>query len=487
MTYFSDIKNPHQPPTAHRHHDAESGAQTDTPWQATAGNDVCFSKPNEIDRRPTLRRIVSARIYPEGGTRAWLVVLGCFSGIMASFGFMATIGVFQEYLTSNQLKKHGESMVGWIFSVYVFLSFFGGLQVGPVFDINGPRLLLIAGSVCLVLGLLLMAESTQYWHFMVSIGILSGIGTSLIFTPCVSSVGHFFRARRALATGISAAGGAAGGVIFPLLLISLFPRIGWAWATRVLAAICGCLCVASILLVRSSVGPEKGGANFKVAQTGMSQYLPDLRILRHKSFALTTAGVFFMEWGLFVPIAYISSFALHTGAADLHLASSMVTLLNAGSALGRIVPGLFADRIGRFNSMIVLLLLCGVAALGLWLPATLLHDVPAVRGMTILFSVLFGFASGANISLTPVCIGQLCSTASYGRYYATCYTLVSFGTLTGIPIAGMLINLCDGSYFGVVIFTVACYVVGTLCFVAARVLEVGWAIKGESGKDYIVF
>jgi MFS family permease len=323
---------------------------------------------------------------------------------------------------------------------------------------------------------------------MLSIGILSGIGTSLIFTPCVSSVGHFFRARRALATGISAAGGAAGGVIFPLLLISLFPRIGWAWATRVLAAICGCLCVASILLVRSSVGQlEKGGANFKVAQTGMSQYLPDLRILRQKSFALTIAGVFFMEWGLFVPIAYISSFALRTGAADLHLASSMVTLLNAGSALGRIVPGLFADRIGRFNSMIVLLLLCGVAALGLWLPATVLHDVPTVRGLTVLFSVLFGFASGANISLTPVCIGQLCSTRSYGRYYATCYTLVSFGTLTGIPIAGMLINLCRGSYVGVVIFTLACYVVGTLCFIAARVLEVGWAIKSENGKDYIVF
>jgi MFS family permease len=323
---------------------------------------------------------------------------------------------------------------------------------------------------------------------MLSIGILSGIGTSLIFTPCVSSVGHFFRARRALATGISAAGGAAGGVFFPLLLISLFPRIGWAWATRILALICGCLCIASALLVRSKVSQWKNGdENFRVTQRGIGQYLPDLRILRQKSFALTTAGVFFMEWGLFVPIAYISSFALHTGAADSHLASSMVTLLNAGSAIGRFVPGIFADRIGRFNSMICLLLLCGVAALGLWLPATVLHDMPTVRGMIILFSLLFGFASGANISLTPVCVGQLCNTGSYGRYYATCYTLVSFGTLTGIPIAGMLINLCHGSYFGVVVFTSVCYIFGTLCFVAARVLEVGWAIKSKGGKDYIIF
>jgi hypothetical protein len=46
----------------------------------------------------------------------------------------------------------------------VFLSFFGGLWIGPVFDINGPRMLLITGSFCLVLGLLLMGQSTRKWH-----------------------------------------------------------------------------------------------------------------------------------------------------------------------------------------------------------------------------------------------------------------------------------------------------------------------------------
>lgn len=326
---------------------------------------------------------------------------------------------------------------------------------------------------------------SEFWHFLVSIGVICGIGTSLIFTPCVSSVGHFFRSRRALATGISAAGGATGGVVFPLLLTFLFPRVGWAWSARILALLCGCLCVCSTLLVRSNAQPRNLGGETK-AHAGIAQYLPDFRILRQKSFALTTAGVFFMEWGLFVPIAYLSSFVLHTGVADVHLASTIVTLLNAGSAVGRFVPGIFADRIGRFNSMIVLLLLCGLAALGLWLPATVLHNATAVRGMTMLFAVLFGFASGANISLTPVCIGQLCSTASYGRFYATCYAIVSLGTLTGIPIAGMLINLCQGGYIGVVIFTLVCYMLGTACFIAARVLEVGWRIR-RNEEEYVVF
>jgi MFS family permease len=61
----------------------------------------------------------------------------------------------------NQLKDFSESSVGWIFSLYVFLSFFGGLQIGPVFDIKGPRMLLIAGSICLIAGVLLMGISTS--------------------------------------------------------------------------------------------------------------------------------------------------------------------------------------------------------------------------------------------------------------------------------------------------------------------------------------
>jgi MFS family permease len=307
------------------------------------------------------------------------------------------------------------------------------------------------------------------------------VGTSLIFTPAISSVGHFFLSRRALATGIAAAGGATGGVIFPLMLQALLARLGWAWSTRILALIFAVLCTISVFLVRANIAYTTSPSR------GLAQYLPDLRILRRSSFAWTTAGVFFMEWGLFIPIAYIASFAVQTHAANDHFAPILVTLLNTGSAIGRFVPGLFADRIGRFNAMILLLILCGFAAMGLWLPTTLIHTPSIVRSMTISFALLFGFASGANISLTPVCVGQLCKTDEYGRYYATCYTLVSFGTLTGIPIAGMLLKACGGGYLGVIIFTSACYVFATLAFIAGRAAEVGWGLKGKDGSGWIIF
>ena len=101
--------------------------------------------------------------FPEGGVRAWLVVLGSFSGMTASFGILNTAGTFQTYLSTHQLAHESPSAVGWIFSLYAFLTFFCGIQIGPVFDAAGPRWLVFAGTVCLVGGMLGVAESTSKW------------------------------------------------------------------------------------------------------------------------------------------------------------------------------------------------------------------------------------------------------------------------------------------------------------------------------------
>lgn len=304
---------------------------------------------------------------------------------------------------------------------------------------------------------------------MLDFGVLAGIGTSLIFTPAVSAVGHFFHAKRGNATGLAAAGGSLGGVIFPLMLQSLFPKVGFAWATRILGFIFVFLCILAQMLIKSRLPPRPGGS-----------VLPDFMIFKDLAFTCTTAGTFFMEWGLFVPITYLTSYALSTGALSETFSWQVIAIFNAGSCLGRWTPGYFADKIGRFNCQLFMLSMCAITALGFWLPAVLLpaSSASAITGLTITFSILFGFASGSNISLTPVCVGQLCATQEYGRYYATCYTIVSFGTLTGIPIAGALIQVCGGGYWGVVVFTGGCYVAAFFCMAAARGCKVGWSMKG---------
>lgn len=399
--------------------------------------------------------------YPEGGFAAWFCVFGSFCGLMSALGMMNTIGTFQAYLSDNQLSDQTEQAVGWIFGVYAFLAFFCGIQIGPLFDAKGPRIPVASGSVLILATYLLLGICTQYWHFMLVFGVCGGFGTSLVFTPGVAAVGHWFLRRRGQCTGLAAAGGSLGGIVYPLTLKALFPQIGFAWSCRVVALINVVLLGFANFGIRSRLPPKKATKE---------AILPDPRIFRDKTFTLTTIGVFFMEWGLFVPISYLISYALAHGVGE-DLSYNLIVIFNAASTFGRWLPGLVADKVGRFNAMLSMILFGIVSVFGFWMPAG------GSTALNVIFALCFGFASGSGISLTPVCVGQLCRVENYGRYYATCFTIVSFASLTGIPIAGQLITASGGRYEGLVAFTGASYTISFFFYYAAKVSAVGWDWK----------
>lgn len=47
---------------------------------------------------------------------------------------MNIISMYNTYLLTHQLYDNSESFIGWIFSVYIFLTFFCRIQIGPVFN-----------------------------------------------------------------------------------------------------------------------------------------------------------------------------------------------------------------------------------------------------------------------------------------------------------------------------------------------------------------
>lgn len=314
-------------------------------------------------------------------------------------------------------------------------------------------------------------ESEGYYQFVLVFSILGGLGTSLLSTVAIGTIGHWFNVRRGFATGLASCAGSLGGVFFNLMLSSLFTSAGYAWATRALGFIFLFLLLTANLLIRSRL-PGKS--------ISRRNLLPDPRIFKDKTFAVMTAALFLIEWGLFSGLSYLTSFALSAGVHPT-LAYQLLSILNAGSFFGRWVPGLLADKIGRFNTMILMVFLCMITTFALWLPAALISSPSVTQALIIIFALLFGFASGSNITLGPVCAGQLCRTEDYGRYFATCFTGVGIGTLVGIPIAGEILKRAGGSYVGLITFGGANYTVGLVLFTWARIRAVGWGC----GKDNI--
>jgi MFS family permease len=393
--------------------------------------------------------------YPEGGFPAWTVVFGAFCGLCGGVGTMNTMGAFQRHISQYQLHNYNDGDIGWIFGIYAFLAYFCGLIVGPLFDKYNARWLIAAGGAGVSTVMFLAGLCQTYWHFMLVFGILNGISTSLLFVPCFTVIGHWFNVRRGFATGIAALGGAVGGIIYPIVLQALIPHAGWAVATRALGFILLFLCSISCLLVRKRL-PSLNNASAKL----------DLRILKRPIYAVAIAAVFMIECALFIPLTYISSYATYMGFNDA-FGSQLLIAINASSIFGRIIPGFFSDKVGRFNTMICITSMMAISVLGIWLPVG--NTKPGI----LAFAILFGFASGSGINLVPVCIGQLCRTEEYGRYYATCNTVVSIGLLLGIPIAGEIIKSNGGAYWGLIVFVGMCYVGGMVPLAVARIMAVG--------------
>lgn len=280
----------------------------------------------------------------------------------------------------------------------------------------------------------------------------------MIITPSIACITHWFFRRRGVATGLATTAGGFGGIIFPIIITNLLDSVGFAWAIRIIGFIAGAFCLACILLLKTRLPPRKAGARI------------DLKALQEAPFSILSAAIILVDFGLLIPLAYLSSYALAHGM-DSSLAYQLPSILNGASILGRTLPGYFADLYGRLNVMSLTTVFCAIFTLGLWLPIQ--SNIPGI----VAYTVLFGFWSGSTISLTPVCVAQVSRTEDYGKRHGTTYSLVSIGALVALPIAGEILRAQNGDYQGVILLCGLAYVFAFVLFVSARGMCTGWRLR----------
>lgn len=139
------------------------------------------------------------------------------------------------------------------------------------------------------------------------------------------------------------------------------------------------------------------------------------------------------------------------------------------SFIGRTVPNAIADKYGRFNVMIIMILFSAIIILGLWLPA---HSHAAI----ITFAALFGVGSGACIGLGPVLIMSISPMSEVGYRMGTVMAIAGIGTLTSPPIGGAILAMHDGSYMYACVFSGASYFASLVAIVVLRTRIAGWKI-----------
>ncbi|KIW39898.1 uncharacterized protein PV06_08468 [Exophiala oligosperma] len=401
------------------------------------------SSPEPADEKPK----VEYGDFPEGGIRAWLVILGAYCVSFSTFGYMNAYGVYQEYYSSHFLSHESPSSISWIGSIQVFFLYAGGLVGGPLFDRYGVKVIYVPALAAIV-SVMMTSLCTEYYQFILAQGLLGGLASGILFAPAMTCVSHYFRRRRGVALGLTVTGSSTGGVIFPIALTRMlkYRSLGFGWSVRIVGFIILVTMTVAVLTLKERLPPRRGAVLLPSAFT-------------QRAYILTTAGIFFMTWGLFTPFFYLPQYALQQGMGH-DLADYMPAILNAASAFGRVVPGLAADKVGPFNTMLVegtctgVLLLC-------WL---------AIRSNAaiIIFAALYGFFSGGIVSLMSPCFARITPHMNqFGTYLGMAMAVLAVAGLTGTPICGAMVQ-SYGGYSECAIFSGVAMLFGSLLVAWAR-------------------
>ncbi|KAK4694900.1 hypothetical protein P7C71_g2757, partial [Lecanoromycetidae sp. Uapishka_2] len=308
----------HTTATDHEHAGPQSTDANIMPETAEEPQELDLEKAQEADEKPKPPGLMDPASFPDGGAKAWLAVSGAFCCLFCSFGWINAIGVFQTYYETGPLSSYSPSTISWIPALEVFMMFAGGPIWGKVYDNYGPRYLLLAGSFLHVFGLMMASISKEYYQFLLSQGICSPIGASLIFYPAMSSTTTWFFKKRAFALGIMASGSSLGGVIFPIMVERIIARAGFGWAMRASAFLILGLLIYANLTVKSRIPPmPKPWA-----------VMDFLRPFKELPFLLTVSASFFFFFGMFLPFTFVILSAQYNGMSA-NLAGYLLAVLNA--------------------------------------------------------------------------------------------------------------------------------------------------------------
>ncbi|KAK4462173.1 major facilitator superfamily domain-containing protein [Cladorrhinum samala] len=359
---------------------------------------------------------------PDGGLQAWLQVLGAIAILVNTWGLINTFGVYQAYYETSLLKSHSSSEISWIGSCQGALLFFVGVIAGPLYDRGYFRHLLIVGMFLIVFGQFMTSLCTTYWQVLLAQGFTIGIGMGMTFLPSAAIMSQYFDRRRALALGISSVGSPIAGAIFPIIFSRLEKSVGFGWATRVIAFILLGTSIVPIVFMRTRVPPS-----------GKGRAIIDLAALRDAPYVLFVTGCFFGFLALYVPFFYITLYATSHKLVREGFAPYVVTLLNAGSIFGRIVPNALADRFGSLNLLICCMTASAVLNYG-WL------GVGNMGGLVV-YVLLYGAFTGGVVGLTPSVFTSLApDLRQVGTRMGMGFMVCGVAILIGTPIAGQILG-----------------------------------------------
>ncbi|XP_078614135.1 monocarboxylate transporter 13-like [Branchiostoma floridae x Branchiostoma japonicum] len=417
---------------------------------------------------------------PDGGW-GWVVVAGAFfvhAGMLAS---TLSFGVF--YAEFREVFQESAGITSFISSILVGTMLMCSPFAGALSNLTSCRTAIIAGGVISAAGLVVSYFAQTMIHLFFSVGILTGLGLSLMYAPSLAMIGRYFDRRHATANGITVCGTGVGQFALPPLFQFLIDEFGWRGALLIVAGLMlnGCVCGA---LMRPIHLAEDRTVDRK-AQSSGDQELPIVHVpfhrkvnetfhvslLIHRPFLVFSVSMFGMVFGNSILIVHLVAHAQNLGVEKTS-AAFLLSIKGVSEIFSRPLNGWLSDR-GKISKVYYYMI--GVTGMAI---ATL--AIPFASNYTglVVCMVLYGLFSGIVFPLVAVLVCRYSGASRISSGLGWAFVFQGAAFLLGPPVSGWLYDATgnyDMSFFSAAIFTFVSVLVLLLnpCSTTSRTLGPG--------------
>lgn len=397
------------------------------------------------------------RIHP-----AWWVALVSFLTILGAAAFTAAPGLLVEPLHTQ--FGWSRATIGMGISVQLVLYGLIAPFSAAFMDRFGIRPVVATALTAIALGALATVWMSEPWHFVLTWGVIVGVGSgalALAFTATVTQ--RWFVRHRGLVSGVLTAATASGQLIFLPVLAWLVEQRGWPAVSITVALACALVMPLVLLLLREHP------ADVGLAPYGSDEFVPRPPprhgAARRAIGALWTASrtsTFWLLVGAFaicgattnglVRTHFVPS--AHDHGMAVTVAASLLAVVGIFDVVGTIFSGWLTDRFNPRLLLVVYYTLRGVSLL--FLPTLM---APTVEIPMIFFIVFYGLDWVATVPPTLALCREIYAAEAPVVFG---WVLASHQVGAGIVAwAGGLVRDATGSY------DLVWYGAGVLCAGAA--------------------
>ncbi len=335
-----------------------------------------------------------------------------------------------------------DAQLTWTFTICMSFFCIGGYLGAQLSKRYRTQTLVRLSALLILLGFLCSAYLTQLWQLYLSYGVLVGSAIGIVYNVVLATANCWYPDRPGFISGLLLMAFGTGSLVLGPLATWLIKQYGWHTTMLSLGIVFLAVFLLTSARVRSPSHEEQSAiparsSSLRTSTSGLG--LAPGAMLRQRDFWLYLVWCTLLTAIGLALVGQVFTIATSFALPDL-TASYLVGVVSVCNGLGRIVFGALYDRLGRWQTML-LITACPIIGAGRLILATQTKNIAVMVPALMVIAAGYGGSVPTNANFVRQYYGN--------THYATNFSIVNFNILLAVFIGqyvGSSLYMRTGSY-----------------------------------------